>query len=221
VEKRAIQRDIERDIARATAAHARLLDAIEGLTDDQARAESLLPGWTVGHVLTHLARNADSHVRLIDGASAGEVWDQYVGGVDGRVAEIEAGAHRPAAELVADVRASNAAIEARWADASELAWTGEGLGAIAGPIAIADLPFRRWREVEVHHVDLGLGHVPADWPGDYVRIELARQARTWASRRPMGLTDLPAAALALAPHDRLAWLLGRLDVADLEPAGIF
>lgn len=221
MEKRAISSDIERDIAGATAAHARLLAAIEGITDDQARAESSLPGWTVGHVLTHLARNADSHVRLIDGAAAGEVWEQYVGGVDGRVAEIEAGADRPAAELVADVRSSNAALEARWADASEPAWAGEGLGAIAGPIAIADLPFRRWREVEVHHVDLGLGYVPADWPGDYVRLELARQTRTWASRRPMGLTDLPAAALALVPHDRLAWLLGRLDVADLAPAGIF
>ena len=31
----------------------------------------------------------------------------------------------------------------------------------------------------------------------------------------MGMTELPTAALALAPHDRLAWLLGRKRV---EPA---
>jgi hypothetical protein len=33
----------------------------------------------------------------------------------------------------------------------------------------------------------------------------------WAARRPMGLTDLPAAAQALPPNRRLAWLMGRLD----------
>ena len=38
---------------------------IEGLTDDQAREPSLLPGWSRGHVLTHLARNADAMVNLL------------------------------------------------------------------------------------------------------------------------------------------------------------
>ena len=33
--------------------------AVRGLTDDAARAPSRLPGWTRGHVLTHLARNAE------------------------------------------------------------------------------------------------------------------------------------------------------------------
>jgi hypothetical protein len=36
----------------------------------------------------------------------------------------------------------------------------------------------------------------------------------------MGLTALPAPALALADHVRLAWLLGRTDVPGLDPAGI-
>jgi maleylpyruvate isomerase len=215
------KRVIERDIAGATAAHRQLEAAIRGLTDDVARSASLLPGWSVGHVLTHLARNADSHVRMIDGASRGEVWEQYVGGAAGRTAEIDAGADRPAADLVADVYAANAALEASWTAADEITWAGQGMGTIAGPIAIDDLPFRRWREVEVHHVDLGLGHGVADWSSEYVRLELVRQTRTWASRRPMGLTDLPAAALHLAPHDRLAWLIGRLEVPGLEPAGIF
>jgi maleylpyruvate isomerase len=212
---------IERDIAGAAAAHRRLEAAIDGLTDDQARAASLLPGWSVGHVLTHLARNADSHVRMFEGASRGEVWEQYVGGLDGRTEEIDAGAGRSADELVADVRATDAALEAMWAAADPTTWAGEGIGAIAGAVAVADLPFRRWREVEVHHVDLGREYTSADWPADYVRLELGRQTITWSSRRPMGLTALPPAALALAPHARLAWLLGRLEVADLPAAGIF
>ena len=52
-----------------------------------------------------------------------------------------------------------------------------------------------------------------------VRRELARQEMGWAARRPMGLTGLPAAALALRPARRLAWLLGRQTVEGLEPAG--
>jgi hypothetical protein len=36
-----------------------LVDGIGRLTDADARGPSLLPGWTRGHVLTHLARNAD------------------------------------------------------------------------------------------------------------------------------------------------------------------
>lgn len=212
---------IARDIAGATAAHRRLEATLERLTDALARSSSLLPGWSVGHVLTHLARNADSHVRMIDGAALGEMWDQYAGGVAGRTADIEAGAGRSADLLVTDVQAANASLEARWASASEAAWEGHGMATIGGPVPVADLPFRRWREVEVHHADLGLGYRSSDWAAEYVRLELARQTMTWASRRSMGLTDLPPAALALAPHDRLAWLLGRLEVEGLDPAGVF
>ena len=59
----------ETDIVRVADANERFLDAIEGLTDDQVLRPSLLPGWTVGHVLTHVARNADSHVRRAEAAS--------------------------------------------------------------------------------------------------------------------------------------------------------
>ncbi|MDO9173431.1 MAG: hypothetical protein Q7V62_01425, partial [Actinomycetota bacterium] len=60
-----------------------------------------------------------------------------------------------------------------------------------------------------------------DWPTEYVRLELSRMAMLWSSRKPMGLTTLPAIAVALPDHERLAWLLGRTEVAGLEPAGIF
>ena len=42
----------------------------------------------------------------------------------------------------------------------------------------------------------------------------------WNARRPMGMTGLPPAALALPPPRRLAWLLGRIDVPGLDPAGV-
>ena len=85
-----------RDLDGCRAAHDRLLTLIDGITDDDCRRPSLLPGWTVGHVLTHLARNADSHVRMFAAADRGEIADQYVGGQEGRGSDIEAGAGRPA-----------------------------------------------------------------------------------------------------------------------------
>src|SRR5829696_3975021 len=97
---------LARDIAGATAAHQRVLATLEGLTDDQARSPSLLPNWSIGHVLTHLARNADSFVRLLSAAERGGIVEQYEGGAAGRAAAIEAGAGRPGDALVEDLRTS-------------------------------------------------------------------------------------------------------------------
>ena len=44
-------------------AHQRLIGTGSGLDDAQIRRASLLPEWSIGHVLTHLARNADGHSR--------------------------------------------------------------------------------------------------------------------------------------------------------------
>jgi maleylpyruvate isomerase len=214
------ERALDRDVAGAAGAHQRLLATLDAARAGSLRADgeiyprapSRLPGWSIGHVLTHLARNADSHHRLLDGLA------QYEGGAGGRDADIEAGAGRDLADLVADVRRSIWALERRWA--SQADWAGIAHGTRAD-MPRADLPFLRWRETEVHHVDLGLGYEFADLPADYVRLELRRLEMMWAARRPMGMTMLPDAALAAPPHERLAWLLGRAEIAGLAPAGIF
>ncbi len=46
-------------LARLAAATAGLVAGLDGLGEAEARAASRLPGWTRGHVLTHLARNAE------------------------------------------------------------------------------------------------------------------------------------------------------------------
>jgi maleylpyruvate isomerase len=185
-----------------TKSHSRLGTTLAALTDADARRPSLLPGWTVGHVLTHLARNADSHVRMLEAAARGEVADQYAGGNEQRAADIEAGAGRPAADLVADVLDAAARLERAFEATSDEVWrTGQGRMS-SGTWPIAELPFRRWREVEIHHVDLGLGYGAGDWPEAYVAAELART-----------LAGLP-------PADRrglLAWLVGRGPAPDLGP----
>ena len=205
--------DLERNRREAAAAHARLVAHL-------AAQPSLLPGWSIGHVLTHLARNADSHVGMLQAANEGRAAAQYPGGLEQRNADIEAGQGRPAAALVADVIESNGRLEAAWSAMTADGWRGEGLS-VFGPVAVADLPFRRWRETTLHHTDLGLGYGWSQWPAAYVRLELARMTMQWASRKPMGLTSLPPAAMALPDAQRLAWLTGRTSIEGLEAAGIF
>ena len=187
------------------AAHARLDAAIAGLTDDQARQPSRLPGWSVGHLLTHLARNADSVVRRLEGAERGVVVSQYEGGREGRAADIEAGAHRSAAELIADVAAASARCDAACAAVAPEVWDRPSVGVGGGESPASSMAFSRWREVEVHHVDLGLGYSPSDWPDGLVAIWL-----------PALVAGLPGRT---DPKDLLAWTLGRSAAPTLGPWG--
>jgi maleylpyruvate isomerase len=179
----------------------------------------VLPGWTVGHVATHIARNAEGHIRMLAAAARGEVAAMYPGGREQRTSDIEAGSRRSAAELIADVTATANELAATWASMPVEAWSGRG-DLVGGEVVVSDLPFIRWREVAVHHSDLAIGFTWSDWDPEYVRVELVRSTMLWASRKPMGMTDLPPQALSVPPHHRAAWLLGRAEIEGLAPAGI-
>jgi maleylpyruvate isomerase len=187
-------------IAGCRAAHRRLFSTLRSVDEETVRRPSRLPGWTVGHVLTHLARNADSHVRMLLAADRGESVEQYAGGAEQRAADIEAGAGRPRDALVTDVGQASLDLETVWAETSPNGWAGHGLSR-GRPWPCVDLPFNRWREVEVHHVDLGLGYQPADWPDEYIAREL-----------PLAVAGLPRRVTD--PSQRrllLAWLFDRAD----------
>jgi maleylpyruvate isomerase len=159
------------DLDGLRAATAALIDGLRGLTDEDVARPSLCAGWTVGHVLTHLARNADGVRGMLAAAERGETAPMYPS-AEAREADIEAGAARSAAALVADVVASAEALDASWPAGGADAWDGQGL-TLRGPLPVAEMPFRRWREVEVHRADLGLGFGWADWSDAYVARELA------------------------------------------------
>ena len=212
----------ERSIAIVGEAHRELLGHLDSLADapPEPAGPSALPGWSLGHVLTHLARNADGLARVLAGCDRGESVEQYVGGVEGREAGIAEGAGRAWDALVDDVRATAATLEAQLDRQAE--WAGGGTNSFGSPLPVADIPFLRCREVFIHHADLGLdGYGPPDWPIEYVREELRRQTMSWNARKPMGGTGLPAAAMREPELRRLLWLLGRADIAGLDPAGIF
>src|ERR671912_1751085 len=86
---------------------ALLLHTTRGL--DDPRSVSLCEGWTRGHVLTHVARNADGLAALIRSAVEGTGETMYAS-EETRDADIEAGADRSPAELVEDVEQSAAVL---------------------------------------------------------------------------------------------------------------
>ena len=213
-EQRKIANLLNEHVAGCASAHQRLLASLENLTDAQCRQDSLLPNWSRGHVMTHLARNADSHVNLLQSAVRGEVGKQYPS-IEKRNADIESGSSRNASELVVDLRVSIYGLEAAWAGANEKVWSGQGRNLSGNVIELSSLVFLRWREVEFHHADLGFGFGYDDLTDLYVRLELDQQIMLWRSRKPMGMTELPDIAKKLSPSKRLAWLMGRIDVAGL------
>ncbi len=201
--------DLEASPAQATglcqAAHARLLTTAARVTDEQVRSPSLLPGWTIGHVLTHLARNAEGHTRRLEGALRGEDVPRYPGGTVQRDREIEEGAPRPAAGIIADLESAQRALERAWERSAAAGWPSPDPSR-----PTTSSPARRLEEVEMHHVDLGLGYQPADWPGDYVAWALPTLLATVPSRLRR---DEDARAL-------VAWLAGRQPIPaaiQLEP----
>jgi maleylpyruvate isomerase len=207
------------DVLAAVAdAHRRLLARLDGLRAGQEAAPSRLPGWTRAHVLAHLARNAESHLRLLEAARRGEVVDQYPGGAAGRAAEIEAGAGGALVELVGDVRASAAALDAAWPrDPDDTTWQAGWRDVGGTERRVDDLPWRRWQEVEVHLVDLDVGAGPSDWPPRFVEQHLARLRPAIPARLPAG-SELPD-PLPCPPADELAWLYGRMAVPGLPVLG--
>ncbi|HEX9033884.1 MAG TPA: maleylpyruvate isomerase family mycothiol-dependent enzyme [Streptosporangiaceae bacterium] len=223
-------------IARIEQATERLIASGSALSDEQIREPSRLPGWTRGHVLTHVARNADGLANLLTWAQTGEQTPQYAS-VEERDAQIEAGAGRPAAEIVTDLSSSAQAFVAQARELPEEAWLAQVQG-LRGPWHPAWFTLhRRLHEVEIHHVDLAAGYAPSDWPDALVTDLLYRvtgQLVANPETPDIVVTDSdtgrqfllrPAGASGLAVtgpgHALLAWLLGRDDGSALsaEPAG--
>lgn len=205
-----VSSDLEADPIRATklcrTSHARLVAAVKPATDEQIRMSSRLPRWSIAHVLTHVARNADGHSRRLAGALAGKDIPRYPDGPAQREREIDEGATRSVDAIVADLETSQLELESVWERSIAAGWPHAGLlGADDWPTTAS--PVRRLREIEMHHVDLGLGYQPSEWPEEYVAWELPILLGTVPSR-VQRIDD----ARAL-----LSWLAGRWSIpTDIE-----
>ena len=179
------------DLAGARAATAALLAHLDATDPGELALPSRLPGWSRAHVVAHLAGNADSHVRMLDGCLAGEVRSQYEGGREAREAAIAALAGEPAV-AVAEQRRACAELDERWQRMGAEHWGRDVLRLDRGPEPALGLAWARWREVEMHRVDLGLGHEPADWAS-------AMSLPTGTRRSPRGCWRSCSTGPACAP----------------------
>jgi maleylpyruvate isomerase len=201
-------------------ATTRYLEALTELSDEDCRAPSLLPGWTRGHVITHLSRNADGLCNLLHWAQTGVETTMYESD-EKRDRDIEAGAHRSADELRADASAS----AGRWLQAVNEVHSSH----LDAPVTRTpgSPPFPAYRvgrlrrtELEVHHADLGIGYAARDWPVDFVRHLLDRRTRELTdggASLTLRLADLGEtvvigggdAAVSGTAADLAWWLIGR------------
>ncbi|MFD5466478.1 maleylpyruvate isomerase family mycothiol-dependent enzyme [Kitasatospora sp. NPDC127059] len=209
----------------------RLRTSLEQLTDRQAREPSLLPGWSRGHVLTHLARSADAYRWTFALARTGTAPGPRADAAE-LARQLGEGAGRGAEALVADLRA---ALDGLLRDAAELPAARRAVlvPALAGWRHPAwYLLWRAWRELEVHGVDLNHGLTPSGWPDGFVRRALAETAATLGARGiPLarveaedlgsGWTVSGSGPVVRGPgRVLLTWLAGRGSAADLRVDGV-
>lgn len=191
--------------------HTELSRQVSGLDDEIMRQSSRLPSWTVGHVLTHLARNADAHSRRLAGAINGEDVPKYANGPEQRRQGIEDGARRTAAEILADLESSNRQLDVLLEQCEREGWpNADFMG--GGHYGAGGCPAHRLREVQMHLVDLGLGYTPSQWPKDYVEWDLDNLLASVPERL----------ASSKARTELVAWLAGRSPLNEdfaLEPWG--
>ena len=184
----------------------RLLDTARGL--DDTTAASLCEGWTRGHVLSHVARNADGLARMTRGIVDGPRETMY-DSREKRNADIDAGADRPAAELVHDVETSAATLREQL---PRLAFEHADIALERTPGDVrgtaADIVLMRLREVTWHHVDLDAGFGFADLEPDLVLLFLEEEVE-----RLRELEDTPDMTLRSTEGDEWTVGVGTIEVS--------
>ena len=139
-------------------------DAVAGVDEDAVRAPSRLPGWSRGHVITHVANFSEAMTRQVEEALQGRLIEVYDGGRPARDAAIEAGAGRPADELRMHLLEATSALTAAWDKVGSDDWQ--------RPIKHRDSNlaagiYATWRELAVHGVDLALEPTADSWPTEF------------------------------------------------------
>ncbi|MGZ5388741.1 MAG: maleylpyruvate isomerase family mycothiol-dependent enzyme [Aeromicrobium sp.] len=206
-------------IAEVAAASHDIQRCVRSVSPERLAGDSLLPGWTRGHVVAHICGFSHAIARQWEYALRGELVAQYDGGVEGRNAAIDDQASWTADE---QRRATDAAlgrlaavIGAMPAQDWELPISYRDGTAFDGLLAV-------WRELVVHLTDLDLGQDSSTWSEDFC----AHLFEFLAPRVPPTLTIVmgerggvrvgggPSQVSATgAMQDLAAWVAGR------EPVG--
>lgn len=222
----ALDRALADRLQDATSRYLRILDA---LTEEGRRAPSVLPGWTRGHVVAHLALN---------GLATADVLDGMLRGRDPAFYESPAARDEDIENLASDElhELRDATLEAagRVHEAVEVVLE-RGAERLADRVAhafpdtgdvmdVAEVVRTRWREVEIHHADLAGGYGPADWPQDFtdyvLEVVVADRSHECDLLLVTPERDIPVGSgegsrIDGMPAGLAWWLLGRPPVPEL------
>lgn len=211
---------------------ARLLTTVDSMGPDDLAAPSALPGWTRGHVLAHIAGNAEGL-----GRRARSVGDDVPRAMyespETRGGDIDMRSRRSVAQHREALAATHAdflfdldQIPAdRADDQMEVRLTLR--------VKVGDLPLLRLQEVCIHHSDLGMpGYDWSHWPPELVAWALPRVTASFAARDdfPVGWVEADGTRFQITADEStgvsgsgtevLAWLVGRAPGDGLAPTGI-
>ena len=198
----------------------RLLATVESLRDRDLTQASVLPGWSLAHLLTHLARNADALGNLLVWARTGVETPMYQSTTQ-RTADINLGATRPGAVVLDDVVDSAERLHTNSERLTAQDWRNEVRTGQGRTVPTATVPWLRLREVVIHHIDLGarIDDVPpqvaatllndvitwirnqSGWPP--LRIETSDTAQSFTTANGDAVTVGGTAA------ELVAWMIGR------------
>ncbi|MGW3204948.1 maleylpyruvate isomerase family mycothiol-dependent enzyme [Streptomyces sp. NPDC001135] len=217
--------DHAHDLACVRDATERLLRAVAELDNASLAEPSRLPGWTRGHVLAHLARNADALVNVLEGRP-------MYASAEARDADIERDAPRPLDDQLADLRETAARFQAVGDAPADWTRTVELRNGVTD--SASRVPFRRWVEVGLHHVDLGIGYELEDLPAEFTQREIGFLVERFFGHPEVPATRVtdgthawstgreaaePEVTVHGAPADLLGWLAGRREGAALKATG--
>lgn len=189
-----------------------ILKAAKGLTDDDLRAPSSLPGWSVGNLVAHIAANGDALLNLVTWAKTGVETPMYSSPA-ARATGIGRGDTLTAAEAQAWLADSSTRLAEGFDALTHEQWHIQVVTAHGRTVPATELPYMRSREALIHSVDLSasIGHAIgfADLPEAFLGTLIDDIAHT----RGLALVTLPAGP----KPDVAAWLAGRRHVLTDAP----
>ena len=203
-------------------ANQRLVLTVDGLDDATYAQPSMLPHWTVGHVLAHLALSGEGLAGALGGVATGVGTPMYESqqARDRGIAEL--GVASPE-EIRGRVQASTTLFDREVSGLPEDLWETRIEGTPGGPnFPARSTVLMRLREVEIHHADLGLEYANDLWVPEFSAqlIEYAGQ-HDWSTPFRVLARDLaetwdigegePACTVSGESYDLAWWLTGRDD----------
>lgn len=202
-----------------TEAGQRLARTVDGFTDDDWAAPSLLPGWSRAHVVAHLALNGEALRDVLKGVVEREPVPMYES-QEKRDSDIEELAGADPAHLRERLMAGLTTFQDAMRALPESAWEGSFERTPGGQeLPLVALPLMRVREIEIHHADLDAGYTPDEWPPKFAEVVIDGMVKRLDPEPAFRVTPLDSerswevgdvgeqAPIVTGPVAQLAWWL--------------